>query len=130
MRKLLILPALFIMLMMSNNEARAQKVYDFVSVSVQPAFPGGMTAFYQYLAKNIKYPASAQKNNTQGKVFVTFIVEESGALTDVSIVRGLSKETNAEALRVIKESPKWNPGKVKNKTVRVKYNIAVNFLLA
>jgi TonB family protein len=130
MRKLLILPALFIMLIMSKNEAHAQKVYDFVSVSTQPTFPGGMPAFYQYLAKNIKYPANARKNNTQGKVFVTFIVEESGALTDVSITRGLSKETDAEALRVIKESPKWNPGKVKSKLVRVKYNLVVNFSLA
>ncbi|MFC3561804.1 energy transducer TonB [Pedobacter jamesrossensis] len=67
------------------------------------------------------------KNKTQGKVFLSFIVEQTGELTDVEVVRGLTEETNAEAVRVIKESPKWNAGILKGKPVRVKYNIAVNF---
>lgn len=127
MKKLLILPALVIMMMLTNLESKAQKIYDFTSVDKTPDYPGGMKSFYQYLGKSIKFPEVAKKNKTQGKVFLSFVVEKNGALTDVEVLRGLTKETDAEAVRVLKESPKWNAGMVKGKPVRVKYNIAVNF---
>ncbi|MFW0718138.1 energy transducer TonB [Pedobacter sp. N23S346] len=109
--------------------AQAQKVYDFVSVEKQPMYPGGIANFYKYLGGEIKYPAQAVKDKTAGKVFVSFIVEKDGKLTDVEITRGLSKETDAEAKRVLEKSPKWNPGLIDGKPVRVKYNINVNFNL-
>ncbi|WP_316830749.1 energy transducer TonB [Pedobacter aquatilis] len=127
MKKLTILPLLFIMLVISSSESKAQKIYDFVSVDKVPEYPGGIKKFYEYLGQNIKYPAVAKANKTSGKVFLTFVVEESGSLTNVEVTRGLSKETDAEALRVFKASPKWKPGIVKGKPVRVKYNINVNF---
>ncbi|MFC4213225.1 energy transducer TonB [Pedobacter lithocola] len=127
MKKLLILPALLIFMMICNLESKAQKVYDFVSVDKVPEFPGGMKAFYDYLGKNIKFPAKAKKDNVQGKVWVSFVVENSGKLTDITIIRGLTKETDAEALRVLQQSPKWDAGIVKGKPVRVKYNMNVNF---
>ncbi|WP_316755781.1 energy transducer TonB [Pedobacter aquatilis] len=127
MKKLIILPALAIMMMLTNMESKAQKVYDFVSVDKVPDYPGGMKSFYEYLGKSIKFPEAAKKNKIQGKVFLSFIVEQTGKLTDVEVVKGLTKETNDEAVRVLKESPKWNAGTIKGKPVRVKYNIAVNF---
>ncbi|GGE63238.1 cell envelope biogenesis protein TonB [Pedobacter psychrotolerans] len=112
------------------NSAKAQKIYDFVSVEKQPSYPGGIAKFYEYLGKEIKYPEAAINNKTQGKVFVSFIVEKNGKLSDVTVTKGLSTETDAEALRVLKNSPNWNPGILNGKPVRVKYNINVNFNLS
>lgn len=113
------------------NSAQAQnnpdKVYDFVSLEKAPEYSGGISKFYEYLAREIKYPDAAKKNNTQGKVFASFIVEKNGTLTDIQIVRGLTKETDDEALRVLSKSPRWNPGLIDGHPVRVKYNINVNF---
>jgi len=106
-----------------------KKVYDFVSIEKQPEFPGGIAKFYKYLSGAIKYPALAQERNVQGKVFLSFVVEKSGLLSDVKITRGLGSGTDEEALRVIQESPRWNPGIQNGLAVRVKYNINVNFTL-
>ncbi len=105
------------------------KVYDFVSIEKQPEFPGGITKFYKYLSGSIKYPKMALENNVQGKVFLSFVVEKDGSLSDIQITRGLGMGTDEEAMRVIKESPKWNPGIQNGLAVRVKYNINVNFTL-
>ncbi|GGH10497.1 M56 family metallopeptidase [Pedobacter zeae] len=113
----------------SVNAENTDKVYDFVSIEKQPEFPGGITKFYQYLSGSIKYPKMAQENNVQGKVFLSFVVEKDGSLSDIQITRGLGSGTDEEAIRVLKESPKWNPGIRNGLTVRVKYNINVNFRL-
>jgi len=105
------------------------KVYDFVSIEKQPEFPGGIAKFYGYLGKAIKYPPMAQENNVQGKVFLSFVVEKDGKLTDITVTRGLGSGTDEEAIRVLKASPRWNPGIQNGKPVRVKYNINVNFTL-
>lgn len=107
--------------------SKAQKFYDFVSVDKVTEYPGDMKKFYEYLGNNIKYREAAKKNKTQGKVWLSFIVEKDGQLTEVKVTRGLTKETDKEAVRVFIESPKWNAGVVKSKPVRVKYNINVNF---
>jgi len=105
------------------------QVYDFVSIEKQPEFPGGLKKFYDYLGKAIKYPPMAQENNVQGKVFLSFVVEKDGKLTDITVTRGLGSGTDQEAIRVLKASPRWNPGIQNGKPVRVKYNINVNFTL-
>lgn len=105
-------------------------IYDFVSIEKQPEFPGGIAKFYKYVGSNIKYPKLAQDNNVQGKVFLSFVVEKDGSLSDIQITRGLGSGTDEEAIRVLKESPKWNPGIKNGFAVRVKYNINVNFTLA
>ncbi|PWS28084.1 energy transducer TonB [Pedobacter yonginense] len=105
------------------------KVYDFVSIEKQPEYPGGIAKFYGYLGKAIKYPPMAQENNVQGKVFLSFVVEKDGKLTDITVTRGLGSGTDEEAIRVLKASPRWNPGIQNGKPVRVKYNINVNFTL-
>lgn len=112
-----------------SEEDKLDKVFDFVSIEKQPEFPGGISKFYEYLSKTIKYPKLAQENNVQGKVFLSFIVEKDGSLSDALITRGLGSGLDEEALRVINGSPKWNPGITDGKPVRVKYNINVNFTL-
>lgn len=123
------LPGITILANSPLNSHHEAKIYDFISIEKQPEFPGGITKFYEYLGKSIRYPKLALENNVQGKVFLSFIVEKDGSLSDVQITRGLGSGTDEEAIRVIKESPKWNPGIADGKTVRVKYNINVNFKL-
>ncbi|RZK78514.1 MAG: TonB family protein [Pedobacter sp.] len=105
------------------------KVHDFTSLDVAPSFPGGMEKFYQFLKRTVKYPAEAQTNNISGKVFLSFIIEKSGALTDIKVDRGLGYGLDEEAIRVLKESPDWIPGSQKGKKVRVKYHIPLSFSL-
>lgn len=94
-----------------------------------PEFPGGMAACLQYLARNVKYPATAQKEGTQGKVIVQMIIEKDGSVDHISIVRSISPELDAEAARVVKSMPKWKPATVKDKAVRCRYTIPVSFKL-
>ncbi|RAJ28147.1 energy transducer TonB [Pedobacter cryoconitis] len=105
------------------------QVHDFVNLEVQPSFPGGIDKFYSYLSKAIRYPELAQEANVQGKVFVSFIVEKDGALTDIKVERKLGAGTDEEAIRVLKASPKWTPGIQNGRKVRVKYNIPISFSL-
>lgn len=106
------------------------KVYDFVSIETQPGFPGGMEKFYAYLRKAVKYPPMAAENNIQGKVFLSFVVEKNGDLTDIHVDRKLGGGTDEEAVRVLKASPRWTPGIQNGKPVRVKYNIPISFTLS
>ncbi|MBC7419056.1 MAG: TonB family protein [Pedobacter sp.] len=105
------------------------KITDSRTIEKQPEFPGGLKKFYEYLAQNIHYPAAAVGSVQEGKVSLAFTVEKDGSLTDIAVTRGVSKEIDAEAIRVMQESPKWNPGVQNGKFVRVRYNIAVNFNL-
>lgn len=105
------------------------KIYDFVSIETQPSFPGGFEYFYAYLKKEVKYPAEAVKNNVQGKVFLSFVVEMDGSLTNIKVERRLGSGTDEEAVRVLEESPKWTPGTQNGRAVRVKYNIPISFTL-
>lgn len=94
-----------------------------------PEFPGGMIACLQYLARNIKYPVTAQKEGAQGKVIVQMVIEKDGSVDHVSIVRSITPELDAEAARVVKSMPKWKPATVKDKAVRCRYTVPVTFKL-
>ena len=103
----------------------------FIEVEQDPEFPGGIDSLYSFLARNLKWPC---KNDCDcvGKVYVTFIVEEDGSLTNGEILRDLCPGCCAfgeEALRVVGLMPKWNPGLVNGVPVRVRYNLPVNFTL-
>jgi protein TonB len=104
-------------------------VYSSAGVEVYPEFPGGMAAWAKFIQKNLSYPYQAQENNVQGKVFLSFVVEKDGSITDVKIVRGIGYGCDEEAVRVIKKSPKWNAGKQNNAYVRVRYNMPINYTL-
>lgn len=115
----------------STNDYQQQenpnKVYE--AVDHEPEFIGGSDGFGKYLTKTIKYPAGARKDNIEGKVYISFIVERDGSLTDAKVLRGPGHGLNEEALRAIKLSPKWKPGIQAGKNVRVSYTIPVNFTL-
>jgi len=102
----------------------------YMKVEKAPEFPGGIERLYRYLGKNLRYPAAAKENNTQGKVFVTFVVEKDGSLTDIRILKSLSPETDAEAIRLMQACPKWSPGIQNGRPVRVQYSMPVSFSLA
>ena len=104
-----------------------KKVYDVVEQ--MPSFPGGMKAMMDYLAKNIRYPAKAVKNKIQGRVIVQFIVDEKGNLSDIKVVKSAEPSLNAEAVRVVKSMPRWNPGMQNGKAVKVRYTLPVTFRL-
>lgn len=102
----------------------------FTVVEESPSFPGGDVARIQFLQQNIVYPQMARESGIQGTVYVTFVVERNGAVTDVRVLRGIGGGCDEEAVRVIKAMPKWNPGKQRGKPVRVQFNMPIKFTLA
>jgi len=101
----------------------------FSVVESMPEFPNGMQELYVYLGNNIKYPVMAKESGIQGKVYVTFVVERDGSITDVKVLRGIGGGCDEEAVRVVAAMPKWKPGKQRGKPVRVQYNLPVRFTL-
>ena len=101
----------------------------FMVVENMPEFPGGDLGLMKYIQRNVKYPPIAKEYNITGKVYVSFIVDKSGAVTNVKIVRGVDKNLDAEALRVVKSLPKYKPGKQRGQPVRVMFTIPINFTL-
>jgi protein TonB len=101
----------------------------FMVVENMPEFPGGDLGLMKYIQKNVRYPAIAKEYNITGKVYVSFIVDKSGSVTNVKIVRGVDKNLDAEALRVVKSLPKYTPGKQMGRPVRVMFTIPINFTL-
>jgi len=101
----------------------------FMVVENMPEFPGGDLGLMKYIQKNVKYPAIAKEYNITGKVYVSFIVDKSGKVTNVKVVRGVDKNLDAEAVRVVKSLPKYKPGKQRGKSVRVMFTIPINFTL-
>jgi len=101
----------------------------FVIVEQQPDFPGGIGAFFKYLDKNLKYPKDARADRIEGKVFVSFVIDTTGAILteSVAITKSLSKSCDEEAIRLIKESPKWLPGRQNQKAVKVRFVTPVIF---
>lgn len=102
----------------------------FIEVEQAASFPGGFKAFGSYLGKTINYPTIARNKNVQGKVFVQFVVEKDGSLTDMKIKRGIGSGCDEEAVRALKAGPKWAPGKQNGKVVRSQYTVPINFQLA
>lgn len=98
-------------------------------IDVFPEFPGGMEAWSKFIQKNLRYPYTAQDANIQGKVYLSFVVEKDGSITDVSVTRGIGGGCDEEAMRVIKKSPKWRPGMQNSRAVRVRYSMPINYTL-
>jgi protein TonB len=94
----------------------------YTAVEVRPDFPGGMTKFYEYVAKNYRVPEGEEIN---GRIMVQFVVEKDGSLTDIKVVRDLGYGTGKEAERMLKKSPKWKPGIQNGRPVRVYYTLPI-----
>lgn len=94
-----------------------------------PEFVGGMEALYKYLAENIHYPKKAKSEGIQGRVFVSFVIEADGSVTNAKVVRSIGGGCDEEALRVVEAMPKWKPGMQSGKPVRVQFNLPITFKL-
>ena len=112
-----------------EDEEEVEEAEIFTVVESMPTFPGGMGALMKYLAENIKYPPLAKESGIQGRVFINFVVEPDGSISNVKVLRGIGGGCDEEAVRVVKNMPKWSPGKQRGKPVRVSYNLPVKFTL-
>ncbi len=113
------------------NTLSAQETTDevFVVVEESPTFPGGNEAITAYLSQNLQYPKAASDAKIEGTVFVQFIIEKDGSVSNIKILRGIHPDCDAEVIRVVSEMPKWNPGKQRGQAVRVQFNLPVKFRL-
>ncbi len=102
----------------------------FVAVEQPAEFPGGMAALMKWLKENIRYPEAAAQNEVQGRVVVKFVVEKDGSIGATEILKGIDRDLDKEALRVVKKMPKWQPGKNNGVAVRSYFQLPVTFKLA
>ena len=110
-----------------ERSSDANHVYDVIEE--MPQFPGGPSALFQYLSKNIVYPEEAEQKGIQGRVILSFVVEPSGGISDIRVVQSVDRSLDAEAIRVVATMPRWIPGKIDGTPVRVKYTVPVTFRL-
>ena len=101
----------------------------FLSVEENPEFPGGTAKLLEYVQKNLKYPMMARESDIQGKVFVGFVVEKDGSISNVRVLRGIGGGCDEEAVRVVQTLPKFKPGKQRGNPVRVQYTLPIVFKL-
>ena len=101
----------------------------FTIVEDQPEYPGGMNAFYKYIGTNMRYPVQARRMGVEGRVFVQFVVEKDGSLSEIQVIKGIGYGCDEEALRVIKQSKKWTPGKQRGRAVKVRMILPIMFRL-
>ena len=110
-----------------EEEVQEQEIFQIVEE--MPAYPGGEQKLMEFIAKGIKYPQIARETGIQGRVFVGFVIEPDGSVSNVKVLRGIGGGCDEEAMRVVKSMPKWKPGKQRGKAVRVSYMLPVNFKL-
>jgi protein TonB len=111
----------------SEGSGTGDEVYNTGDISDFPEFEGGMKAWYKFIQRNLRYPASAIEQGKQGKVFISFVIERDGSISDVKVMKGVGYGMDEEASRVIKKSPAWKPGKQNGKSVRVRFNMPITF---
>lgn len=110
------------------EEEVADEIFDIVED--QPSPPGGMGAFYKFVGKSMKYPNQARRMGIEGRVFVQFVVDKDGTLTDIKAVKGIGAGCDEEAVRVLKSAPKWKPGKQRGRPVKVRMILPITFKLS
>ena len=110
-----------------NEKKDTVNVYDVVEQ--MPNFPGGYQKMHEFIEKNLHYPKECAENGIQGRVIIDFVVERSGKLTNIRVVKSVNPALDKEALRIVNLMPKWIPGRQSDKTVRVKYIIPITFQL-
>jgi len=113
-----------------TEEEEEEEEQIFVVVEDMPTFRGGdVNKFRNWVQQRVNYPQIAAENGIQGKVFLMFVVEPDGSVSNVTIMRGVDPALDNEAIRVVESSPKWAPGKQRGAPVRVRFSITVNFQL-
>lgn len=105
----------------------AEEIIEFPDV--EASFPGGAAALKQFIRDNVVYPEMAMEMNEQGKVYLSFVVEKDGSITNIKVERGVSSDLDREAKRVVRTMPKWVPGETKGKSVRTKCSLPIVFVI-
>ncbi|HAS46643.1 MAG TPA: energy transducer TonB [Microscillaceae bacterium] len=108
-------------------EEKEEKIFLISETQAMPK--GGISAFYKYIGENLDYPAQARRMSIEGTVVLQFIVEKDGSLTDFKVLKSVGGGCDEEAIRVLKKSPKWSPGKQRGVPVRVRRSIPIRFTL-
>lgn len=132
MKKAIIKTLLFLSFLISSTVvsfAQSGNTEIFTVVEESPSFIGGQTAMVQFLSKNLQYPTEALEKNVEGVVYVSFIVEKDGLISNVILKRDIGSGCGEEALRVVKMMPNWLPGKQKGKAVRTQFILPISFKL-
>lgn len=111
----------------NKAEANSGKVYE--TSEVMPEYPGGVPKLMEFLSANVRYPVEAQRSKIEGRSVIGFVVERDGSISNVSVTKGSYPLLDDEAIRVVKEMPKWKPGMINGKPVRVKFNLPIYFRL-
>ncbi len=122
---LLLLIAFFSFQLIDAQELTSQNpdtIYDFKEVDVKPEYPGGVEAFYKFIAKNFKAP---EEEGLNGKIITTFVIEIDGSITDIKVLQDIGYGSGAEVLKVLSMSKKWNPAKLNDIPVRVLYQFPI-----
>jgi len=109
------------------EEEVAEEIFQIVED--QPSFPGGISGFYKYVSDNIEYPDIAKRLDISGRVYVRFVIEKDGSITDINVVKGIGGGCDEEAVRVLEGCPKWIPGKQRGRNVRVYMTVPILFIL-
>lgn len=114
------------------EEAPAEEEVDevFTIVEDQPEFPGGMAAFYKYVGDNMEYPSQARRMGIEGRVYVQFVVDKDGTITEVKAVKGIGAGCDEEAEKVLRQAPKFKPGKQRGRPVKVRMVLPIIFKLS
>ncbi len=121
-----------VILIITNTGYEKQKQYEdvFMVVEDMPTFEGGdVQKFTNWVKERVKYPEIAVRNGIQGRVFIGFIVEKDGSVSNIQILRSVDRSLDEEAVRVVQSSPSWKPGLQRGEPVRVRFSITVNFVL-
>jgi len=112
-----------------EEEEEEEEVFNFYVLEDQPEFPGGNDAITSWIAKNTTYPEIAKDNGITGRVFVQFVIEKDGRVSQVKVMRAVDPYLDKEAVRVVQSMPKWKPGKQRGKPVKVSFQVPINFKL-
>jgi protein TonB len=110
----------------TNNENKSEKIYTVVEE--MPSFPGGQDGLFKYLSK-IKYPAQAIEDSVTGRVYITFVIDKTGGISEAKVLRGIGGGCDEAALEIVQKMPKWKPGKQNGVPVNVQYSLPINFNL-
>ena len=113
----------------AQEEEVVEEPLVFFIVEDMPEFPGGELALRKYIAENVRYPEMAKENDIQGTVYVRFVVDTDGSVSNVEVLRGVDPLLDKEAKRVVETLPKWKPGRQRGKAVKVSHSVPIKFAL-
>lgn len=105
------------------EEVVTDRIWDYDEIAVKPTYPGGMKAFYHYIGHEYVYPQADKRLGTEGRIFLRFVIDKNGKVTDVKVLKGINERMDAEAIRIMKICKDWIPGRVGDKNVAIRFNL-------